>query len=122
MLREVVNNGVPAVINKKLLRDKKKMPLPTIVITRGPSPHKFTATVGNRKVRFGAAGYDDYTVHKDIKRRAAYLARHKGRENWSDPTTAGFWSRWMLWGDHPSLEANARIIGQKLGRRVQISK
>jgi hypothetical protein len=92
-----------------------------ITITRGLAPHKYTATVNNRKIHFGAMGHDDYTVHNDVKRRAAYLARHRSREDWSDPTTAGFWSRWLLWGDHPSLETNARSIGQRLGTRVQMS-
>eukprot|EP00962_Isochrysis_galbana_P017771 scaffold5118_cov118-Isochrysis_galbana.AAC.7 len=53
-------------------------------------------------------------MHKDPKRRAAYIARHRVNENWNDPHTAGFWSRWLLWGDHTSLTANARAISKKL--------
>jgi hypothetical protein len=49
------------------------------------------------KVDFGAKGYEDYTMHKDSKRKQNYLARHAKRENWSDHHTAGFWSRWLLW-------------------------
>jgi hypothetical protein len=50
-----------------------------------------------KKVQFGAAGMSDYTKHKDPERKQRYIARHKTHENWKDPTTAGFWSLWVLW-------------------------
>ena len=52
-----------------------------------------------KKVSFGAAGYSDYTKHKDPERKQRYITRHKSRENWSKSgfETAGFWSRWILW-------------------------
>lgn len=55
-------------------------------------------------VHFGADGYSDYTLHKDIDRYHNYISRHSSRENWkkSGISTAGFWSRWILW-NLPSL-------------------
>jgi hypothetical protein len=50
-----------------------------------------------KKIQFGAAGMSDYTKHKDKERKERYINRHKKRENWNDPTTAGFWSLWVLW-------------------------
>jgi hypothetical protein len=52
-----------------------------------------------RKIYFGAAGYDDFTIHRDAARRNLYLLRHKKRENWTVTgiNTRGFWSRWLLW-------------------------
>ena len=50
-----------------------------------------------KKVEFGAFGMSDYTKHKDPERKQRYINRHKKRENWNDPTTAGFWSLWVLW-------------------------
>ena len=50
-----------------------------------------------KQVDFGAKGYEDYTTHKDINRKKNYITRHQKRENWGDPNTAGFWSRWILW-------------------------
>ena len=38
---------------------------------------KYMAQVGEKTVHFGASGYGDYTTHKDEKRKASYLARHK---------------------------------------------
>ncbi len=49
------------------------------------------------KVSFGARGYQDFTEHHDEARKQLYLARHKAREDWQDPLTPGFWSRWLLW-------------------------
>lgn len=64
----------------------------------------------NKKIHFGAKGYSDYTIHKDPKRKASYIARHKPTENWNDPSSAGFWSRWILWNEPISIEANMKLI------------
>jgi len=55
---------------------------------------------------FGAKGYSDYTINKDPKKRAAYLARHRSMEDWNDYRTAGSLSRWILWGDSTNLQTN----------------
>lgn len=61
---------------------------------------------GRRKTtHFGAAGMSDYTKHKDPERMKRYNNRHKKRENWNDPTTAGALSKWILW-NKPSLKAS----------------
>lgn len=55
---------------------------------------------------FGARGMSDFTKHKDVTRRARYLKRHSGmNEDWTDPTTAGALSRWVLW-NKPTLKAS----------------
>lgn len=56
-----------------------------------------TDTNRKKTVKFGAAGYEDYTEHKDKERKERYIERHKKNENWNDPSSAGFWSRWLLW-------------------------
>lgn len=73
-----------------------------VIISKSPNPlKKYVATITNdgiiKNVYFGAAGMSDYTIHKDDDRKQRYLNRHRKRENWSDPYTAGFWSRWLLW-------------------------
>jgi len=37
---------------------------------------KFDAIFPDKKVSFGARGYEDYTTHKDPKRKENYLKRH----------------------------------------------
>jgi hypothetical protein len=55
-----------------------------------------------KTTHFGAAGYSDYTKHKDNQRKKRYMSRHRTRENWSNPMTAGALSRYILW-NKPSL-------------------
>ena len=72
------------------------------------------------KVDFGAAGYSDYTLHKDPKRMKRYLARHAARENWSKKgiKSAGFWSRWLLWSK-PSLQKAKQLITRKFQLKIR---
>jgi hypothetical protein len=49
------------------------------------------------KVKFGAVGYEDYTIHKDDKRKELYINRHKKNEDWNNPYKAGTLSRYILW-------------------------
>lgn len=71
------------------------------ILTRSPQAgKKFRVTFPDGgKVDFGAKGYEDYTMHKNEKRKASYIARHRPRENWTSTgiKTAGFWSLWLLW-------------------------
>ena len=67
-----------------------------------------------RTIPFGAKGYEDYTNHKDPKRKELYLKRHREREDWNDPTTPGFWSRWYLW-NLPTRESSERLLRAKFG-------
>ena len=34
---------------------------------------QYTAIIGKKSIRFGAAGYEDYTMHKDNKRKELYI-------------------------------------------------
>ena len=63
-------------------------------------------------VHFGAKGYSDFTQHHDEDRKERYLKRHKKREDWSDPLTAGFWSRWVLW-NLPDLKESIEDVKHK---------
>jgi hypothetical protein len=57
---------------------------------------KFVVYSGNKKIYFGASGYEDYTIHHNQAHKNSYNARHSVREHWDDPSTAGFWSKWIL--------------------------
>jgi len=74
---------------------------------------KSTATT-TKTTHFGAAGYQDFTVHKDKDRKRRYLARHCARENFDDFTTAGSLSRWILW-NKPSLRASVADYRKRFG-------
>lgn len=63
---------------------------------------------------FGADGYDDYTIHKDEKRKELYIKRHQKKEDWNNPTTAGALSRWILW-NKPTLIESIEDYKNKFG-------
>jgi hypothetical protein len=73
--------------------------------------HKLVATFKNKETgrtkstHFGAAGYTDFTKSKDEEKKKLYLNRHKKNENWSDPTSAGALSRYILW-NKPTIKAS----------------
>ena len=76
--------------------------------------HKWVAEFKDgTRVPFGAVGYEDFTQHHNPLRRANYLRRHRSRESWSNPKTAGSLSRWILWGDSTSLQANLKSFKRR---------
>ena len=82
--------------------------------------HKFKAVFPEgRTVHFGAKGYSDYTMHKDLARMKRYVIRHRRRENWgrSGRYTPGFWSRWLLWS-RPTMNGALARTQRVLGRRI----
>ncbi len=75
--------------------------------------HKYIVTLLNKEtgreknIKFGSFGMSDFTQHKNEIRKNNYIARHKVREDWTDPLTSGFWSRWILW-NLPSVSASLK--------------
>ena len=56
-----------------------------------------------KKVSFGAAGYSDFTINKDEKRKASYRSRHEKDLKTNDPTRPGYLSYQLLW-NKPTLK------------------
>ena len=85
----------------------------TVVIA--PSTRKdkrLMAKFPDHTTHFGARGSSTYIDHKDDKTKAAWIARHKVREDHNKFETAGALARHVLWSK-PSLrealkELNAR--------------
>jgi len=70
-----------------------------IIIKPSNKPDKkYDAIIdGKKTISFGQAGASDFTKHKNEERKNMYIDTHKKNENWNDPTTAGFYSRWITW-------------------------
>jgi len=89
-----------------------------VVIKKSTDPKKklmaiFSLENGRTKTtHFGQAGAPDYTKTKDDKQKARYLSRHRRRENWNAPMTAGALSRWILW-NLPTRQASIRAYKKK---------
>lgn len=77
--------------------------------------HKLIAKFDDGEiVKFGAFGYEDFiTSGGDKKKKRNYLARHRKREDWTDPKTPGALSRYILWGPTTSIEENIKKFKRK---------
>ena len=65
-------------------------------------------------VDFGAAGYSDYTKHRDPARKERYILRHRAQENWRSPKARGTLSRFVLW-NKPTLAASIADYKRRFG-------
>ena len=85
-----------------------------IIISKSKNKDKkYDARIdGKKTVSFGSAQHSDFTKHKDPERKQRYLDRHKKNENWSDPTTAGYLSRWILWAK-PTIEESIKDLNKR---------
>jgi hypothetical protein len=90
--------------NNKLRSLKNKGKLKLIKIVKSPKPEKkYRAYFSDdTHTDFGAKGMQNYggvgkERHLDKERKKRYISRHKSRENWNSPKTAGSLSRWVLW-------------------------
>jgi hypothetical protein len=73
---------------------------------------KFMALIDDKKtIHFGAKLYEDYTHHKDEKRKKAYLSRHK-HDNSQNPIYPSFYSTNLLW-NKPTLKESLVDINRK---------
>ena len=80
-----------------------------------PEKKYFIITNDNKKVYFGASSYQDYTQHKNLIRKNAYIQRHQKREDWgkSGVNSSGWWSYHYLWS-YPTKEEAYKKIKEKL--------
>ncbi len=89
-----------------------------VVIKKSSNPKKKYMAIfydGDKKKKtthFGSAGMSDFTIHKDESRKKRYLDRHRKRENWNAPMTAGALSRWILW-NKPTFSASVADYKKK---------
>lgn len=63
-----------------------------------------------KSVKFGANGYNDYTIYNKIttkeeadKYKENYIKRHSKTEDWTNPIKKGTLSRYILW-NQPTIE------------------
>lgn len=76
--------------------------------------------VKKKTIRFGAAGYSDFTIHKNEERKLRYIARHKNKEDWnkSGILTKGFWAYHLLW-NKPTIKASIKDIEEKFNVKIK---
>ena len=82
-----------------------------IIIKPSTKPEKkFTAIIDNKKsIHFGQKNASDFTQHKNPTRKKLYENRHKTNEDWSNPLTAGFYEKNILW-NKPTITEIIKIL------------
>jgi hypothetical protein len=98
-------------LNQKIFKEAKGVKLIDIKPAKD-GKHKFVAYFkrddgSEFKTPFGAYGYDDVTLTKDLEQRDRYLQRHRKDLNTYNPTSAGYLSYFVLW-QSPDLKKNIR--------------
>ena len=97
---------------------KDKIPYSVSITKSTKKDKKMTAIFYNkqkqklRTIHFGYSPMSDYTIHKNDERKQRYINRHKAREDWNNPMTAGALSRYVLW-EHKSLSAAISAFKKK---------
>jgi len=98
-----------------------------VVITPSEKKSKlYTAHIVNedgkvRRINFGDPKGEHYPTHRDPIKKQNYIARHQVNEDWTDPYTAGFWSRFILW-NYPTLEKSVKDTEKKINAPVYLFK
>ena len=67
-----------------------------------------------KKVHFGQKSGNTYVDHGDDIKKVNYIKRHRVRENWNDPYSAGALSRYILW-NKKSLDESVRDYKKRFG-------
>ena len=88
----------------KLSKKRNSKKLKLVKIIKSPRPEKkYRAHFSDgTHTDFGAKGMQNYggvgkERHLNKERKKRYISRHRSRENWNSPKTAGSLSRWILW-------------------------
>ena len=92
---------------------KPKVSVAKMVVEKGTAKNKKLKAIfydaEGKKIKttqFGDSRYEDYTQHKDKKRRDKYRSRHKKDLDKGNYMNAGFLSYYILWGESAALKTN----------------
>ena len=84
------------------------------ITTSNKKDKRYTATFKDgKKISFGSKGAKTYVDSATQQTKDAWIARHKVRENWNDPKTAGSLAKHILWGNSKSLKENIKTFKKK---------
>ena len=86
-----------------------------VIISKSNNKNKkYKAEIdGKKTVHFGHSSYQDFTQHKDPKRKENYISRHSN-EDWSKTNIASpaFMSRYVLC-EKPTIEKSIQNLNNK---------
>lgn len=75
-----------------------------------------------KKIKFGFKNSKGtYADGASDKKRDAYIARHRVRENWQDFESAGAFSRWVLWDKRSNKDIENLLQNKTKASKVKVS-
>ena len=90
-----------------------------VILKKSSNPQKkYDAIFNNKTVSFGSAPYEDYTIHRDDKRRESYIKRHGATQSWTDINKPQTWARYLLWEKKTIPEA-IKFIENEFNLKIQ---
>ena len=90
-----------------------------VIIKKSKNPKKkYDAIFPTKKVSFGSAPYEDYTIHKDDKRRDSYIKRHGATQSWTDIEKPQTWARYLVW-EKKSIPEAIKFMENKFNIKIK---
>jgi hypothetical protein len=95
----------------------------TAFLSKSPNPKKkyrviINDGIKNKTLDFGQAGAGDFLIHNNLQEKNNYIKRHsKMNENFNDPFTRSFWSRWFSW-EKPNIRDAVDNIEKKFNMKI----
>ena len=84
------------------------------ITTSKKKDKRYTATFKDgKKIHFGSKGAKTYVDSATKQTKDSWIARHKVRERWNDPKTAGSLAKHILWGNSKSVRENIKDFKKK---------
>jgi len=82
---------------------------------------RYVVVMGQMSHHFGSKNGKNFLDHQDESKRKAYIARHRGQEDWSikGQHSSGFWSYHIGWTEPTLLKAVQRLE-KKFGFRIAV--
>jgi len=74
------------------------------------------------KHHFGSDVGKTFIDHGDLKKKSAWIARHKLDVNWNNKHSGIYFSRYLLWGDSKNLNENIKSLEKKLNVKIKFEK
>lgn len=80
---------------------------------------RFVIIMEDMKHHFGSDVGKTYIDHGDLKKKEAWIARHKNDKGYNNQHSGIFYSQNLLWGKSKSLKENIKLLEKKLNVKIK---
>jgi hypothetical protein len=80
---------------------------------------RFVIIMEDMKHHFGSDVGKTYIDHGNLKKKEAWIARHKNDKGYNNQHSGIFYSKNLLWGDSKSLKENIKLLEKKLNVKIK---